>query len=242
MEPLPRLVTRASSVAVESDLGSSNPDPEPPLSPVAVHSVPWAPPGLPPPPTYQRSTQARELLDDVRARREQVTGPRLPSPFLEFVRTLDSLGGGDFSFKWTLDPKVTPSDPNAGTQEYVGSFDLFGASGSVSMLQQQGQCQFLQLSGAPSLPLPSASTIPPAQQARGYHSSFNPFADVEDESAPPLLQPCNGDGGRQESRFGFHAEGHHPRLPPFDLYVWMGRGRTAVQNNGMTRFNYVCIT
>jgi CCR4-NOT transcription complex subunit 4 len=126
--------TPASSLAVESDLGSSNPDPEPPLSPVAVHSVPSAPPGRPPPPTYQLSTQAQELLDDVCACREQVTQPHVPSPFPEFDRTLDSLGGGDFSFKWTLDPKVTPSDPNAGTQEYVGCFDPLAATGSVSML------------------------------------------------------------------------------------------------------------
>ncbi|KAF8515867.1 hypothetical protein JB92DRAFT_3114583 [Gautieria morchelliformis] len=184
VEPPPRSATPASSVAVESDLGSSNPDPEPPLSPVAVHSVPSAPPGLPAPPTYQLSTQAQELLDDVRARREQVTQPHVPSPFPEFDRTLDSLGGGDFSFKWTLDPKVTPSDPNAGTLEYVGSFDPFAASGSVSTLQQRGQRQFPQLSGLLVFPRPL--------QAPSYLLN-----------RPVDIATGNGDGSRQESRFGF---------------------------------------
>lgn len=223
----PRSTTPASSVAVESDPGSSNPDPDldAPISPTPTHPphpVPFAPPGLLPPPAYQLSTQAQALLDDVRARREQATQPHVPSPFPEFDRTLDSLGGGDFSFKWTMDPKVTPSDPNVGSQEYYGSFDPFATSTSVSSQQQQrGQRQFPQLSGPPGVPLPAMSSIPPAPQAGGYRGSFNPFADMGDESGAPSPQADNGDGSRQESRFGFARKrtspsaGNSPSLAAF---------------------------
>ena len=207
----PRPATPASSVAVESDVGSSNPDPETPISPPITHETPSAPPGLPPPPTYQLSTQAQALLDDVRARREQVTQPHVSSPFPEFDRTLDSLGGGDFSFKWTMDPKVAPSDPSTGTQEYYGSFDPFATSTLSSTSQQRSQRQFSQLSGPPGLPPPSTSTALPTQQASGYRGSFNPFADMEEESGSASVAE-NGDGSRQESRFGFARKKTSPSV------------------------------
>lgn len=211
LEPPPRSTTPASSVAVESDIGSSNPDPETPGSPPTIQAAPSVPPGLPPPPTYQLSTQAQALLDDVRARREQVTQPHVSSPFPEFDRTLDSLGGGDFSFKWTMDPKVTPSDPVAGTQEYYGSFDPFAASALNSTSQQRGtQRQFPQLSSPPGLPTPSTSAIQPVQQA-SYRGSFNPFADMEDESGS-ISVADSGDGSRQESRFGFARRRTSPSI------------------------------
>lgn len=200
--PPPRSSTPASSVAVESDVGSSNPELETSLSPKPTHAAPAAPPGLPPPPIYQLSTQAQALLDDVRARREQAAQPHIPSPFPEFDRTLDSLGAGDFSFTWTMDPKIATAapDPGHGAQEYRGSFDPFSASASGSG-QHQGARQFPQLSGPPGIS-PLSPSLSQSQRASGYHGSFNPFADGdEDFASPPNAE--NGDGSRQESRFGF---------------------------------------
>ncbi|KAF8520160.1 hypothetical protein BU17DRAFT_8811, partial [Hysterangium stoloniferum] len=192
-----RSVTPASSIAVESDVGSSNPDIDSHRSPLVIEAAPSAPPGLPPP-TYQLSTQAQALLDDVRARRDQVMQPHVPSPFPEFDRTLDNLGGGEFSFKWTMDPKLSGTTVN-NAPEYQGSFDPFAASLGTTSQQRHLKRQFPQLSGPPGLSPPSPA---PVQTHSGYHGSFNPFADAEDNFATQSL-PDSGDGSRQESRFGF---------------------------------------
>lgn len=198
-----RSSTPTSTVTADSDLGSSNVDTDAQASSPCVQSVPAAPPGLPPP-SYQISTQAQALLDDVRARRDNAVQQAIPSPFPEFDRTLDNLGGGEFHFQWSMDPKLASSSSNPVNQPYRGPFDPFSRISSRSSHDQEAQ----PLSAPPGL----SPTRTLAQGSSGYQGPFNPFADSED----PSVQQGHADqtdGIRQESRFGFARRRTSPSVP-----------------------------
>lgn len=188
-----RSSTPASSAAADSDVGSSNVDIDVQISPLPIQLAPAIPPGLPLPPSYQISTQAQALLDDVRTRRDNIVQVPVGSPFPEFDRTLDNLGADDF--QWSLDPKFATSSPGSSNQMYKGPFDPFSASDSATKTIPEQQPQ--QLSRPPGLLNHISSMKTP-----GYQGPFNPFADSEDQITPQATVDQE-DTIRQESRFGF---------------------------------------
>jgi CCR4-NOT transcription complex subunit 4 len=246
----------ASSIAVESDLGSGSQDAtplSPALRPQSTDSVPTVPPGITPPglsappglpvmsrphpdtqnphaaqSSYQMSTAAQALLDDVKARREASLPSAYVSPFPDFDRTLQTLSGDDGGFggfSFNLDPKLAGEDTDVSatlpdfdaeaTMPFHGTFtDAFPA------LRPPTQ------HGSPSSPFMSPPGIsyphianrgiydpltlrPIERQSTGgtnYTGSFNPFAEVNEESAsssPRKAQYSPLDEERKVSRFGF---------------------------------------
>ncbi|OSC96367.1 hypothetical protein PYCCODRAFT_1441104 [Trametes coccinea BRFM310] len=213
----------------------------PGLSPVVPPGL-VAPPGLPPPSSratseaasspqismqppssssYQMSTQAQALMEDIRARRESSITNVVQSPFPDFDRMLQSLGNdtefGGFSFN--LDPKLAAdlreedlSLPNFDIDPTVpysgGFFDVFPG------LRPGGQPSANPLMPPPGLPVVSQAqrnvydpiTGRPQleRQSTGssYTGSFNPFGgDGLDE--PPTRKFSPLDEERKVSRFGF---------------------------------------
>ncbi|KAG6850600.1 hypothetical protein H0H93_011268 [Arthromyces matolae] len=177
--------------------------------------------------SYQMSTAARALLDDVKARREAAFPTTAGiSPFPDFDRTLQTLSGGDGGgFSFNLDPKLAGSDLERSLPDFEleanvpfrGSYiDTFPALRAPS-IQTSG------FGAPPGLPYPSnrpsydlhpqrSSSAADSQSSSGpsYVGSFNPFADAADDvstSAPPLLSqtqnPLFDDENRKVSRFGF---------------------------------------
>ncbi|KAI0637406.1 hypothetical protein C8Q77DRAFT_1097408 [Trametes polyzona] len=211
----------------------------PGLSPVVPPGL-AAPPGLPPPSSrttseaasspqipmqppssssYQMSTQAQALMEDIRARRESTITTAVQSPFPDFDRMLQSLGNdtefGGFSFN--LDPKLVgdvsedalnlPDFDVDPTVPFNGSFlDAFPT------LRPSGQA-------APLMPPPGLGLPPQAprgvfdplsgrgpleRQSTGssYTGSFNPFGgDGLDDAPSRKFSPL--DEERKVSRFGF---------------------------------------
>ncbi|CDO68864.1 hypothetical protein BN946_scf185000.g7 [Trametes cinnabarina] len=210
------------------------------LSPVVPPGL-VAPPGLPPPlsrtvsepssphismqppssSSYQMSTQAQALMEDIRARRESSIATVVQSPFPDFDRMLQSLGNdtefGGFSFN--LDPKLAgdlreedldlPNFDMDPTVPYSGGFfDVFPA------LRGGGQPSAAPLMPPPGIPLASQAhrnvfdplTGRPQleRQSTGssYTGSFNPFGgDGIDEQPTRKLSAL--DEERKVSRFGF---------------------------------------
>lgn len=183
--------------------------------------------------SYQMSTAARALLDDVKARRESAlpvtTGM---SPFPDLDRTLQTLSGADGSgFSFNLDPNLAGDEVDGlntltgleteASAPFHGSYvDAFPA------LRNPTSVNSSPFMAPPGLPYPhnpnrsiydSLSRTPPIlpaekQSAGGssYMGSFNPFADVGDEapaSTPSQLRrqysPLDDDPSRKVSRFGF---------------------------------------
>ncbi|KAJ7168301.1 hypothetical protein C8R43DRAFT_1085698 [Mycena crocata] len=180
--------------------------------------------------SYQMSTAARALLDDVKQRRELVQAPVVP-PFPDFDRTLEVLNGdagGGFSFN--LDPKLAGSDIDANVEllpdfeaeaqipfhgTYMAAFPALRGSASPS------SSPFMTPPGLPYAHNPSRSIYDPLsirppmtpieRQSTGgssYLGSFNPFADTGDDpptsgSARPQYSPLDDDPSRKVSRFGF---------------------------------------
>ncbi|KXN85494.1 General negative regulator of transcription subunit 4 [Leucoagaricus sp. SymC.cos] len=71
--------------------------------------------------SYQMSTAARALLDDVKARREAPTSAIGSSPFPDFDRTLQTLSEGDGGgFSFNFDPKLADE---VEASENLGDFD-----------------------------------------------------------------------------------------------------------------------
>lgn len=233
----------ASSVAVESDVGSTSLEPVPksPVAPtkkaeavlppppgIPAPGLPPPPPGLPVPrahtgepltqPSYQMSTAAQALLDDVKARREAIVPVAVVSPFPDFDRTLQTLSGGDGGFSFNLDPKLAgdehdqdgPLDFDAPMMPFRGSFtDAFPG------LRPTGQTPLAAFMIPPGLPYPGVPNRPLYDQNRvmtpvdrastgspNYTGSFNPFAEnSEDPTKLSRFSPF--DDERKVSRFGF---------------------------------------
>ncbi|KAJ3762591.1 hypothetical protein EV360DRAFT_35376 [Lentinula raphanica] len=217
-----------------------------------------APPGLPAPPglgqpprvataspqtpilaqqtSYQMSTAARALLDDVTSRRESLL-PKVVahSPFPDFDRTLENLSqadGGLGGFSFNLDMNLAGEDdvneepfvdmdPESQTP-FMGSFlEAFPALRSSMSTPSSSYMT------PPGLPYPHSPAHAiydptPAQRAAtpvdiqnpnksNYIGSFNPFADgVDDTPAPPKPAPSNpldDDSVPKVSRFGFARQG-----------------------------------
>lgn len=208
----------------------------PGLSPVVPPGLP-APPGLPPPSSrttseaaspqismqpsqssYQMSTQAQALMEDIRARRENID-TAVQSPFPDFDRMLQSLGSdtqfGGFSFN--LDPKLAGDvqddsiglpdfDANASVPFNGGFFDVFPT------LRPSGQAAANPLMPPPGIPFAQGRNIYDPLTGKGalerqstgssYTGSFNPFAgDGADETPSRKFSPM--DEERKVSRFGF---------------------------------------
>lgn len=193
-----------------------------------------APPGLPPPTwtqasdsalpqtSYQMSSQAQALMDDLRARREAPSSTTGISPFPDIDRTLQVLaGGGDEygGFSFNLDPKLAEAEDGADAQMEFPALD------AEARMPFQGTF----LEAFPSLTNPASPTVgfapppglsyahsstrsiydaaasrPPPQPnvSPGYMGSFNPF-DNKDEQLQQQYSPFDDDSTRQVSRFGF---------------------------------------
>lgn len=179
--------------------------------------------------SYQMSTAARALLDDVKARRESglptMTGV---SPFPDFDRTLQTLSGGDgVGFSFNLDPKLAGNNldfhslPDFEVEANVpfnGSYiDAFPALRSPTP-------QATNFAAPPGLPYPystrsaydpnstrSSSTVDSQSSGLGYMGPFNPFADTTEEAhrtsvsslGHPQYSLLDDDTSRKVSRFGF---------------------------------------
>lgn len=220
---------------------ASAPSPVPP-APSAVPQVPpglSAPPGIPTPSrppraetaspqtpllasqsSYQMSTAARALLDDVKARRESIlsSSTSLSSPFPDFDRTLQTLSaddGGGFSFNF--DPKLV-DESNA--DESLPAFDMEAmAPFKGSYVEAFPALRPPYVSGNGST-TPGSSIYDPslAQQAgkpSSYMGSFNPFGPSADDRMSSANSSLKGqyptlDEERKVSRFGFAR--HRPNM------------------------------
>jgi CCR4-NOT transcription complex subunit 4 len=179
--------------------------------------------------SYQMSTAARALLDDVKARRESLLPPTAFSPFPDFDRTLQTLSGedGEFGgFSFNLDPKLAGDDADnvqslpefevdPGTAPFRGSYiDAFPALRSpgpspVTFMPPPG----LSYPHNPTRSIydPLAARVSPIAPVEGqstgssnYTGSFNPFADHGEEPASsPARREYPLDDDRKVSRFGF---------------------------------------
>ncbi|KAJ7724178.1 hypothetical protein DFH07DRAFT_855105 [Mycena maculata] len=182
--------------------------------------------------SYQMSTAARALLDDVKQRRELMPAVPIIPPFPDFDRTLEVLngqdGGGGFSFN--LDPTLAGSEADANVDlipdfeteaktpfhgTYMDAFPALRSSASPS------SSPFMTPPGLPYAHNPSRSIYDPLsirppmtpieRQSTGgssYVGSFNPFADASEDSSssnPARAQysPLDDDPSRKVSRFGF---------------------------------------
>jgi CCR4-NOT transcription complex subunit 4 len=244
----------ASSIAVESDLGSQDASPlSPALRPQSTDSIPAVPPGITPPglsgppglpalsrphldtqnlhaaqSSYQMSTAAQALLDDVKARREAPLPSAYVSPFPDFDRTLQTLSGDDGGFggfSFNLDPKLAGEDADASTlpdfdaeatMPFHGTFtDAFPAlrppaqhgSPSSPFMSPPGISYPRSASRAIYDPLTSRPIERQSTGGSNYTGSFNPFAEVNEESVssspPRKAQYSPLDEERKVSRFGF---------------------------------------
>ncbi|KAH8102942.1 hypothetical protein BXZ70DRAFT_927329 [Cristinia sonorae] len=189
-----------------------------------------APPGLPPPSrqpaasaniatsssqgSYQMSTQALALVEDLRARRESaLTAPAGQSPFPDFDRMLQNLTGGDNAFSFNLDPKLAGDDaeaaltlPDINTEPapFQGSYlDVF-----PNLRIQSSGPPFMSPPGLSYPPRPGYGSAGPnspvvERQSTGssYTGSFNPFAENAEDVPTRRFSPLDED--RKVSRFGF---------------------------------------
>lgn len=215
-----------------------------PAVPAALPSVPAippglsAPPGLPPPTrsnsefatspppglqlsqsssSYQMSTQAQALMEDLRARRESSLTSTAQSPFPDLDRMLQTLSENDGGFSFNLDPKLAGSAQDASitlpdlsdpTIGFGGSFfDSFPGlrPGSVHpphLIPPPG----ISYPPSPHRSLYDPLTRSPAVDRQStaspsYTGSFNPFAEATEETPSRRFSPL--DEERKVSRFGF---------------------------------------
>ncbi|EJF62637.1 hypothetical protein DICSQDRAFT_160966 [Dichomitus squalens LYAD-421 SS1] len=221
----------------------------PGLSPVVPPGL-VAPPGLPPPSSrvtsetaspipiqqsqssYQMSSQAQALMEDLRARRESSIATVVQSPFPDFDRMLQSLnndtGFGGFSFN--LDPKLAgdvPEDATLGLPDFGadadasvpfsgGFFDVFPTLRPTGQAAASAGSPLMPPPGIPFAahgqrtvldPLTGKGTLERQSTGSSYTGSFNPFGgDGADEALSRKYSPL--DEERKVSRFGF-ARGRH---------------------------------
>ena len=223
------------SLAADSDAGSGSQDVSPirPRSteseqsvPSVPQGVPNVPPGLPPPSrkmdplsppgihpsqsTYQISTAAQALLDDVKSRRENAPSISSVSIFPDLDRTLRMVSGEDNEFggfSFNLDPKLAGEDFNVDVTlpdlEAEANTPLNGAFTDVfpALRPTQPPAQMHHpraLVAPPGLIYPGPSrTMYDSRSLRGttverqpggassYVGSFNPFEVSEDPTVPP---------------------------------------------------------
>lgn len=168
------------------------------------------------------SSQAQALVDDLRARREAlITLSSTISPFPEFDRTLQALGGGENGgFSFTLDPKLAGEDmdpqmafPDLDAEAqlpYRGGFmDAFPAlrpsiPSSSSFMAPPGISYPHNPSRSIYDPL---VTRPPTLERQvsanaSYMGSFDPFG-AKEEMSQRQYSPLEEDVSRKVSRFGF---------------------------------------
>ncbi|KAF7294679.1 PAN2-PAN3 deadenylation complex catalytic subunit PAN2 [Mycena indigotica] len=172
--------------------------------------------------SYQMSTAARALLDDVTQRWEKPLAVAQPLP--DFDRTLEVLngqdGGGGFSFN--LDPKLAGAETDEGVDllpdfeseakmPFHGSYmDAFPA---LRTGVSPGSSPFMTPPGLPYSHNPSRSIYDPLsmrpsmtpieRQSTGgssYLGSFNPFSDSAEDAS---RSQYDDDPSRKMSRFGF---------------------------------------
>ncbi|KAJ7243394.1 hypothetical protein B0H12DRAFT_833209 [Mycena haematopus] len=206
--------------------------------------------------SYQMSTAARALLDDVKQRRELGPAP-VVQPFPDFDRTLDVLngqGGGGFSFN--LDPKLAVDNADADVDllpdfeaeakvpfygTYMDAFPALRSSVSPS------SSPFMTPPGLPYAHNPSRSIYDPLSNrpsmapiekqstggSSGYMGSFNPFADAGDASPKPY-SPLDDD--RKVSRFGF-ARGRQGSTPTTSSPLHVASPLAASSSEGHSFYN-----
>ncbi|KNZ74775.1 Putative general negative regulator of transcription C16C9.04c [Termitomyces sp. J132] len=180
--------------------------------------------------SYQMSTAARALLDDVKARREAALPTMIGvSPFPDFDRTLRTLSGGDgVGFSFNLDPNLAGND-----LDHLSSMPDFEVEANVpfngSYIDafpglRSPTAQTASFVAPPGLPYPhstrsaydpnptrSSSTVDSQASGLGYMGSFNPFADTNEEAPGASVSSLgqsqysllDDDSSRKVSRFGF---------------------------------------
>lgn len=208
-------------------------------APAIAHGTP--PPGLtqssqaslsrePSSSSYQMSSQAQALLDDMKIRREASiqASNSFVSPFPDLDRTLqvltiDDADNGGFNFN--LDPKLALDDEHfdammpdldSGLSSVSGPFDPFASIRSPLVPSPFGVGPPPGLSTASSKSFFDATNKTTAPQidrqsstSSAYTGSFNPFGESGDKSPPPASsRPTTTDDDltRRVSRFGFARE------------------------------------
>lgn len=194
--------------------------------------LPDAPPGLPPPTrtsktepalapglqalqmsggSYQMSTAAQALLDDVKARREAVLSSTQVSVFPDFDRTLRMLSGSEGGFSFNLDPKLADVDVNAEGEAVLSALEAEarvpfagGFMDAFPALKPQAHPHTHQV---PAMypHNPARSIYDPLAMRESYLGSFNPFGETEGSSIDggARSSPSYPDEERKVSRFGF---------------------------------------
>ncbi|KAH7927074.1 hypothetical protein BV22DRAFT_306086 [Leucogyrophana mollusca] len=256
LSPSPSIAVESDLGSGSQDISPSPARPRSPESvlssgPSVPPSIPDAPPGLsgppglPPPPrntksdslspqsvqpsnsSYQMSTAAQALLDDVKARRENVPTVTNVSPFPDFDRTLHTLRGddGEFGgFSFNLDPKLAGDDASVdnslpelemeANMPFRGGFmDAFPALRSPAPPQQLQQGRAFMAPPGLSYPHnPSRSiydplsmrSTPVEKQSTGgsnYLGSFNPFAEAGDDGSSHVNNTSTASAARKASPF-----------------------------------------
>ena len=190
-----------------------------------------APPGLPPPirtqaidsalpqVSYQMSSQAQALIDDLRARREAPVSTSTISPFPDIDRTLQVLTGGSDEyggFSFNLDPKLAEEGTNTQMEfpdldaeagmPFQGSFlEAFpGLANPTSPVVSFAPPPSLNHTHDSARSIYDATSTRPPQTSvtSGYMGSFNPF-DSREEQLQRQYSPFDDDSTRKVSRFGF---------------------------------------
>ena len=245
-----------SSAAVESDeAASASPSlsaPRVATPPVAPSEAPpgltGAPPGLSSPPpgitgpgqmhassplvrgastsSYQISSQAQALLDDVVNRREALPPSASFSPFPDLDRTLQNLAGGDGEsggFNFSLDPKLAVEDdqfddplPDLDFDQALsptGHFDPFSSGrglNEASAFYPPGLAHGFPPSRALYEGFRTAGLERTTSGSSGYTGSFNPFGEVSEIPSQITAQRPSpvpeDDTTRRVSRLGFARE------------------------------------
>lgn len=170
--------------------------------------------------SYQMSTAARALLDDVKARREStVAVTSFLSPFPDFDRTLQALSGEDGGgFSFNLDPKLA-DEADPGSLEFEPPMPFHGTYMDAFPSLRAGSpymspsLNFAQASNYPIYDPPGLRSVPREKPVRGssYLGSFNPFSDqatedVSSSTSSPLQRSSQYSPVEEErkvSRFGF---------------------------------------
>lgn len=222
----------------------------PPTVPAAPPGLPAVPPGLATAPavvhthaqpsqvslsrepssSYQMSSQAQALLDDMKIRREASISASnsFVSPFPDLDRTLQILtndDGDNGGFNFNLDPKLAVDDEHFDAMipdldsglSSIGSFDPFASLRSPPVVSPFGVGPPPGLSAASSKsifdPAGKATASPIDRQSStssAYTGSFNPFGESGDTSLPSApSRPSaviDDDLTRRVSRFGFARE------------------------------------
>lgn len=172
--------------------------------------------------SYQMSTAARALVEDVKARRGSSIPLSSNSPFPDFDRTLQTLSGDDGGFSFNLDPKLADQINNS---EDLPEFDLpssipfrgsyMDAFPALRVVSSQVHSPSLSQAHGPTHSIydPSTSRRPgghylekSTSRGSSYVGSFNPFSDSMLESmvsSLPQHQYSPVEEERKVSRFGF---------------------------------------